>query len=244
MQGRPRRAGSPDLTPEAVPPPARRVVCLHGLGRSPSDLDGVRAGLERFGEVVAPSLPRAPDRALAAADDAIAPNSIVIGHSFGGVLALRLAHDRPRPLTALVLTDCFFPPARNGRTTLATLRDYGAHRIAYLRGLRDRSGAPLEPGPRSGGLSALAALLRLGAHRAEFDATAEAIASPVLVVHARDDHHVPLDFALAAAARHPGWELSVLDRGGHHAHVTEPALWLGAVDPFLADLDGVAELIG
>jgi hypothetical protein len=56
--------------------------------------------------------------------------------------------------------------------------------------------------------------------------------SPVLVIHARDDHHVPLDFALAAVARHPDWAITVLDRGGHHAHVTESGLWLEAEVPF------------
>lgn len=218
-----------------IPQPAsgRRVVCLHGLGRSPSDWDGVRAGLERFGTVVTPSLPRSPRAALAIVDAEVAAGSIVIGHSIGGVLALRLARERPRPLAALVLTDCFFPPARNGRGTIASLRDYGAHRVAYLRARRSRSGAPLESSPRAGGLSALTGLIRLGANRSEFDAAADSVAAPVLVVHARDDHHVPLDFALAAVGRHPTWDIEVLDRGGHHAHVTQPELWLDAVTPWL-----------
>jgi pimeloyl-ACP methyl ester carboxylesterase len=221
------------LTQVGGPPAAREIVCLHGLGRSPSDWDGVRGGLERFGRVVTPSLPRSPDRALEIADAAVAPGAIVVGHSFGGVLALRLARERPRPLAALVLSDCFFPPARNGRGTLATLRDYGSHRVAYVRARRGRSGAPVEAGSRSGGMAALAGLARMGLHRAEFDADADSVAAPVLVVHARDDHHVPLDFALAAVARHPGWSITVLEQGGHHVHVTEPGLWLEAVAPFL-----------
>jgi pimeloyl-ACP methyl ester carboxylesterase len=221
------------LTQPEGRPAAREVVCLHGLGRSPSDWDGVRGGLERFGRVVTPSLPRSPALALDAVDAAVPPGAILIGHSIGGVLALRLARERPRPLAALILTDCFFPPARNGRSTLATLRDYGAHRVAYLRSLRGRSGAPVEATPRSGGLSALAGLARLGLHRAAFDADADAVAAPVLVVHARDDHHVPIDFALAAVARHLRWEIRTLDRGGHHAHVTEPGLWLDSVTPWL-----------
>lgn len=85
---------------------AREVVCLHGLGRSPSDWDGVRGGLERFGTVVTPNLPRSPDRALDAVDAAVPPGAILIGHSIGGVLALRLARERPRPLAALILSDC------------------------------------------------------------------------------------------------------------------------------------------
>lgn len=224
------------MTQPGGPPVAREVVCLHGLGRSPSDWDGVRPGLERFGRVITPSLPRSPDRALDAVEAAVPPGAILIGHSIGGVLALRLARERPRPLAALILTDCFFPPARNGRSMSATLRDYAAHRVAYLRSLRGRSGAPVEPSSRSGGLSALAGLARLGLHRAAFDADADAVSAPVLIVHARDDHHVPIDFALATAARHPTWKISPLDRGGHHAHVTEPRLWLDTVTPWLVGI--------
>jgi pimeloyl-ACP methyl ester carboxylesterase len=221
------------LTQPGGRPAAREVVCLHGLGRSPSDWDGVRGGLERFGRVVTPSLPRSPGPALEVVDAAVPPGAILIGHSIGGVLALRLANERRRPLAALILTDCFFPPARNGRSTSATIRDYAAHRVAYVRSLRRRSGAPVEATSRSGGLSALAGLARLGLHRAAFDADADAGTAPVLVVHARDDHHVPIDFASAAVARHPGWEIRTLDRGGHHAHVTEPGPWLDAVTPWL-----------
>jgi pimeloyl-ACP methyl ester carboxylesterase len=221
------------LTQPGGRPAAREVVCLHGLGRSPSDWGRVRAGLERFGRVVTPSLPRSPNRALGVVDAAVPPGAILIGHSIGGVLALRLARERPRPLAALILSDCFFPPARNGRSTVETLRDYGAHRVAYLRSLRGRSGAPVEATSRSGGLSALGGLARLGLHRTAFDADADTVTAPVLVVHTRDDHHVPIDFARAAVDRHPGWEIRTLDRGGHHAHVTEPGLWVDTVAPWL-----------
>ena len=150
------------MTQPGDPPGAREVVCLHGLGRTPSDWDGVRAGLERFGTVLTPSLPRSPDRALDVVDAAVSPGAIVIGHSIGGVLALRLARERPRTLAALILTDCFFPPARNGRGTPATLRDYAAHRVAYVRSLRGRSGAPVEATSRSGGLADCPALQSRG----------------------------------------------------------------------------------
>jgi fermentation-respiration switch protein FrsA (DUF1100 family) len=86
--------------------------------------------------------------------------------------------------------------------------------------------------PARGG-RALPALARqaLGLRRA---ARAPAVAAvPVLVVHARDDHHVPVDFALAAAAAHPAWATAILPRGGHHAHVTDPEAWPAAVAPWL-----------
>ena len=66
------------------------TVLLHGLGRGPSDWDGVRGAL---GDVVAPALPRDPSRALAVARSVAVPGSVLVGHSMGAVLALRLAVD-------------------------------------------------------------------------------------------------------------------------------------------------------
>jgi pimeloyl-ACP methyl ester carboxylesterase len=216
--------------------PARTVVCLHGLGRTSADWDGVRAALSRFGHLVTPDLPRDPSAALAAVEAATLPGAIVIGHSMGGVLALRMQAGRSRPLAALVLTDSFFPPARNGRGTFESVRGYLSHRVAYVKALRSRAGAQGAGVPRSGNLDALAGLVRLAVRRPEFDAAGAAVDAPVLVVHARDDYHVPVDFAEAAVGRHPGWELAELPVGGHHAHVTEPGLWLSAVVPFLERL--------
>jgi pimeloyl-ACP methyl ester carboxylesterase len=51
----------------------------------------------------------------------IAPGDIVVGHSMGGVVA-QLVGARV-PLRALVLTGCFFPPARNGRGLARSLAD-------------------------------------------------------------------------------------------------------------------------
>ena len=76
----------------------------------------------------APSIPRRPADALAVVDAAVPPGAIVIAHSIGGVLALRLSQQRGRRFGAVVLAGSFFPPARNGRGTLASLGDYASHR--------------------------------------------------------------------------------------------------------------------
>ena len=57
----------------------------------------------------------------------------------GGVLALRLAAGLRA--AAVVLTGSFFPPARNGRSLGASLRDYGAHRVAFVRSMERRGGS-------------------------------------------------------------------------------------------------------
>ncbi len=132
-----------------------------------------------------------------------------------------------------MLTGCFFPPARNERSTTASVADYAAHRVAFARAAaRRRSGE----GSRRGTAWPLAWLIRLAARPATFDAVTRAITVPVIVLHARDDHHVPLDFALAAVARRPDWALHVFERGGHQLHVHRPGEWLEPVTRWLRAL--------
>ena len=224
------------------------VVCLHGLGRTPSDWTAVRAGLEAFGPVRCPALARARPEALASARAAIEAGAgaapvVLVGHSMGAVIALRIAIEAPAAVRAVVLSGCFFPPARNGRTLPASVADYARHRVAFVREAR-QAPRTVGPGSRRGTGTALRTLLGYAARPARFAALAGSVRAPVLVVHARDDHHVPVDFALAAAARRPDWTLRVLATGGHHAHVAAPEAWLGAVAPWLAGLSAGARACG
>jgi pimeloyl-ACP methyl ester carboxylesterase len=203
-----------------------RVVCLHGLRRTAADWDAVRAGLPEAWDSHAPELPARPGEALSVAAGAIHPGDVVCGHSMGAVVALRLARERRVPLSALVLTGSFFPPARNGRGLGESVRDYAGHRRALVREMREADSSASRS-PRSARALGLLLGQAVGARR-----HAE-VRAPVLVVHARDDHHVPVDFARAAVAAAPGWELRELERGGHHAHVDDPPRWLGAVLPWL-----------
>lgn len=207
-----------------------RLVCLHGLGRGPSDWDAVRSRLEAHGTVAAPALPRDAAAALRAAQSAVAPGAILIGHSMGGIVALHIARMERPAAAGVVLTGCPFPVARNGRTGIATALDYAGHRVAFVRSLGERRALD---GPRRRSLTGLSDVARVLARPGRFDGLFGGLAVPVLVVHARDDHHVPVNFALAAAARH-GWEVRLLDAGGHHAHLRAPDAWTAAVEPWLA----------
>lgn len=90
-----------------------RVVALHGWARSGADFAPIVAGLD----AVAPHLPGfgttdAPPAAWGSADyaelvaDAIRPFApvVILGHSFGGRVAVRLAAKYPELVKALVLT--------------------------------------------------------------------------------------------------------------------------------------------
>jgi pimeloyl-ACP methyl ester carboxylesterase len=205
-----------------------RIVCLHGLGRDPTDWELVRPGLAALAVVACPRLPRDGIAAAARAVD-LPPGALLIGHSMGAVVALRLAADPANDVRALVLANCFHRPARNGRSVVATTADYARHRGAIVRELMARRHRPT---PRRGTAAALRDLLHATLRGDERDADGAA-RIPTLVLHARDDHYIPVDFALAAVARRPAWDARILDGGGHDPHRTRPAVWLEAVVPWL-----------
>lgn len=90
-----------------------RVVALHGWGRTGADFSGLLAGLDAlaihlpgFGPAGAPDAVWGTEDYARLVADAIEPLGpvVVVGHSFGGRVAVRLAAARPELVTALVLT--------------------------------------------------------------------------------------------------------------------------------------------
>lgn len=96
----------------------RPVLLLHGLGGAATNFVELVEGLTARHEVLAPDLPGhggspAPahgasvddfaDVAAAVLDEAGAAAAIVVGHSFGGLVALRLAIRRPELVRGLLL---------------------------------------------------------------------------------------------------------------------------------------------
>ncbi len=65
---------------------------------------------------------------------------------------------------------------------------------------------------------------------------ADRVSCPVLLVHGGEDHYVPPVFALAAAGRHPAWQLALITGAGHFPHRDNPAAWLTSVVPWLQRL--------
>jgi pimeloyl-ACP methyl ester carboxylesterase len=184
--------------------------------------------------VVTPELPRDVKRAQRIAAAATPDGAIVVGHSMGAIIALVMAAERGTAIRGVAASSPFFPPALNGRSVPVALSDYVTHRVAFLRQRR----ANRVVDPQAGGVRGLGYLVRTAAHPSEFRAKTDAVTSPVLIVHAADDHYVPLDFVLAAAGAHPAWQSVVLGAGGHYPHVSDPAKWLTAVDPWLRRLTG------
>jgi pimeloyl-ACP methyl ester carboxylesterase len=136
------------------------VVFLHGWGLSPRTY---RQGLERLASrgvrVLAPALPGfggtvplpAETLSLAGYGDwlaaflaeyAVAEPVTLIGHSFGGGVALRAAHDHPTLVEQLVLVDSIGGPVWANRGDLPVLMadrpvwDWGLHLVAHALSVR------------------------------------------------------------------------------------------------------------
>lgn len=90
-----------------------RVVALHGWGRSGADFIGILAGLDAlaihlpgFGPAGSPDTVWGTEDYARLVADAIEPFGpvVIVGHSFGGRIAVRLAATRPELVSGLVLT--------------------------------------------------------------------------------------------------------------------------------------------
>jgi pimeloyl-ACP methyl ester carboxylesterase len=196
-------------------------VCLHRLGGSAAEWAEPARELRAHGRI-ATAMPGSG-------------SVVLLGHSFGAVQALTIAAARLERIRAVVLTGCFFPPARGGLTLAATVLDYGRHRVLYVRDLAARRRAP-RPTPM--GARRLASLAWLGVRPRAFHRLADGVRCPVLVVHGDRDHVVPVGFARAAAAAHPAWTLREMHDGGHFVHRDRAPEWSTIVGGWL---DGLAK---
>jgi pimeloyl-ACP methyl ester carboxylesterase len=160
----------------------------------------------------------------------IRPGTILVGHSLGALLALRLASGS-QSVHGLIMTSGFYPPARNGQGYAAAWGDYARHRVAVAGALASQRARP-----RRGGVRALASMAGLGLRPARFHRLATGVRVPVLVIHGSEDHYVPIGFMHAATRRYQLWDVTVLAGAGHNIHVDQPDDWLDITIPWLREL--------
>ncbi|MFB7879037.1 alpha/beta fold hydrolase [Nocardia sp. NPDC056064] len=184
----------------------------------------------------------------------------VLGFSFGGLLAQRLAVTAPERIGRLIIASSSVPPVPPDVYTDTPLRRVlRAAENAVWSDLSRTGPARTEAAARAG---ARANLVRPSAMRGYHrrlsrirfsadwanarDAGAlrsprlprpieqlSATGCPVLLLHGRHDLTFPATLALDAAARIPDARALILEGAAHMAHIDQPRLWLRVVAGFL-----------
>jgi len=225
---------------------APRVLALHGWARSHRDFDAVVAGdgpaplpalaldLPGFG---ASPPPPAAWGAEAYAElvgrvlDEMGSPVVVLGHSFGGRVALHLAIARPEVVHALVLTGVplLHPLGRRSHVALAyrlTRRLHGLGLVsdAAMEASRQRFG--------SADYRAAQGMMRQVLVRAvneTYELQLDAVGCPVHLVWGADDTVAPLEVAERAVTRLAQGDLTVHPGVGHLTPLLIPSALRAAV---------------
>ena len=219
------------------------VLALHGWGRSSADfhaalqgLDAIALDLPGFGATPAPpEVWGSGDYASAVAaviDDMSAP-VVVLGHSFGGRVAVHLAAARTDEVEGLVLSGVPLvrPPGSVPRPPAPA---YRAGRALHRRGLLpDRLMESLRRRYGSADYTKASGVMR-GVHvrvvNETYEAELAAVKCPVELVWGDDDAEVPLAVAEAAAALLAHATVHVVPGAGHLTPLTAPDALRGAVE--------------
>lgn len=221
-----------------------RVLALPGWMRRRKDFDGVLDGLDAialdlpgFGGA-SPEPPEPLDAAgyaelVAPVLDDCAADVVVIGHSFGGRVAVNLAATRPDRIGALVLTGVprLVPPA-------VTTRPSASFRLArWLHGHHLLSDARMEAARRRRGsadyrnASPVMRDVLVRVVNEDYAALLPKITCPVELVWGDDDTAAPLSTAQHAEPLFGGpVTLTVLRAAGHLTPLTAPDALRQAID--------------
>jgi pimeloyl-ACP methyl ester carboxylesterase len=223
------------------------VVALHGWARTHADFDAVLAGsdaavpdLPGFGATAAPDGPwGAPEYA-----DALAPlveqegrTVIVVGHSFGGRIAVLLAARRPELVSALVLSGvplCRPPGSRAPKPPRSlqvakALRRAGLLSADRLEARRQRSG-PADYRDATGVMRDVFVRVVNETNDGTYLDALDEVRCPIELVWGENDTAAPVSVARAVADRIPAAKLTVLTGVGHLTPLEAPAELRAAVE--------------
>ncbi|MBT5576106.1 MAG: alpha/beta hydrolase [Microbacteriaceae bacterium] len=219
------RVGSSDFVAEKFGPGAPEVVALHGWGRTGADFAGILAphsglALHLPGFGPAPEPPRAWSsadyaREIAAALEDIGP-TVLVGHSFGGRIALRLAAGYPHLVKHLVLTGVPLT-----RVTAARRPALGFRAIKFLRSLGVVPESVVESARQKYGSAdyrAASGVMReilVGVVGEDYLEDARAVTCPVTLVWGENDIPAPLAAAQKSLEYFPTATLRVVAGASH-----------------------------
>ncbi len=237
------------------------VVFLHPVGLDGSTWDGIAAQFEPRFKIILLDLPghgrsprladgaRIPDYAEAVKrtlDDLGVNRPIVVGGSFGGMIALTLALNHPDSAKALVISAC---PHRTPAADRAMVAKRGED--GFAGGMASVVEATLTrwftPGFRGSATVQECRRRLLADDVAGWKAGWYAISAydvrprlpelkvPVLCVAGRDDASVPLPVIQEMAAEIPGARITIIQNGPHMLHIEQPDAFSDAIAGFLSE---------
>jgi|SRR6266851_4505898 len=228
-----------------------RVLALHGWRRSSADwgqvlagLDGVALDLPGFGATPAPPEPWGSRRyaeAVAPVLDEMAPGPVVIGHSFGGRVALWLAADHPDQVGGLVLTGVPFGRSKEERGPRPSagfrlgraLHRAGVLSDARMERLREKHGSA--DYVHATGVMRQVLVAAVGeTDRSAYDDALRTITCSVELVWGDDDTAAPLAVAKRAAEMVSDGRLTIEPAAGHLTPLSAPHALAHAVRRQLA----------
>lgn len=225
------------------------MLALHGWGRSHSDFDAVLTGLVGMHEgagAVALDLPGfgaspAPPAPCGAAGYAelvrpvlgeCSPRVVLVGHSFGGRIAVELAARFPETVSALVL--CGVPllrrtDRRGARPALRYRIGRGLHRCGLLgEGTMERMRQRYGSADYRRATGVMRDVLVTAVNETYEDQLGR-ISQPVELVWGRQDDEVPVEIAERAARLLTDPQLTVLEGVGHDVPTEAPGALADAV---------------
>ncbi len=223
-----------------------RILALHGWARTHRDFDGVLAGLPAlaldlpgFGASPPPPEPWTTARYadfVSSVLDELADPVVVLGHSFGGRVALHLGAGHPERVGALVVSGVPLVPAEPRRRPPARYRAVRTLHRLHLVGEGGMEAARQRHG--SADYRAASGVMRDVLVRTvgeRYDAALAALRCPVTFVWGDDDTAAPLG-ATKEAARDLDAEWIVCPGAGHLTPLTAPDALRAALQRALGDL--------
>lgn len=206
-------------------PAAPPMLLLHALGAGEHDWQGVLPEFTQTHRVHVPDLrghgasgfpgqysfELMRDDVLGFLDAVGVTDTVVIGHSLGGMVGLLVSVAAPHRLTRLVLEEC--PPPKPGTLNRPPLRP------------------PDEPLPYDFAVVNAIRFQLTNPDPAWWEQSAR-VAVPTLVVSGGPDSQIPQEVLAELADRMPGASIVTIN-AGHHVHRNRPADFVAAVRGFL-----------
>jgi pimeloyl-ACP methyl ester carboxylesterase len=219
------------------------VLALPGWTRTHRDFDGVLGGLDAIaldlpGFGVAPAPPEAWSTAEYAEHvspvlDDLAPDAVVLGHSFGGRVAVHLAATRPDRIGAMVLSGVPLvanPGVRRRRSPLAFRVGRALHRSGLLG--EDRVEA-MKHRYGSADYRAATGVMRdvlVKAVNETYEGPLGVYPGPIELVWGADDDQAPLAMAEAAVAVCANATVTQCPGVGHFVPLRAPDVLKAAIE--------------